>query len=368
MNRAPSKNDTWWAEHSRTCGGQFKKIKEPEDYGKKGNKRKISEKNTNNSKVDPERNSSDTAVNKSPSLSKWFKPIKELDASNPDNIRERKNDNLDSLKKPLSMFSGNGRRLDSGQSVRSVSKEQWIENLMKKQVGVSGKRQMASGFISAAGPQQKPLKAIVDGAANQKTRVNVVSSSTVSKPGSTHKDNNITGFKQNFTQEVSVMKSRAVNKKCHALPGQNSAPSSSSSFCNTSQSNNQFNGLRETIPRQTVKESANSTIEKFPSLTVEDACMPVDSRPVTLENIPKTVQSIKTSGPSIGDSESGPKLFWNRKDVKQQDIQTIPIVINDSPPCNQRSTKFVECPACPKLIPENMINAHLDKCLAQAFS
>uniref|UniRef100_H2YD66 SprT-like domain-containing protein n=1 Tax=Ciona savignyi TaxID=51511 RepID=H2YD66_CIOSA len=35
MNRAPSKNDTWWAEHQRTCGGSYDKVKEPENYGKK---------------------------------------------------------------------------------------------------------------------------------------------------------------------------------------------------------------------------------------------------------------------------------------------------------------------------------------------
>lgn len=38
MNRAPSKNDTWWAEHQRTCGGTYTKVKEPEDYGKKKGK------------------------------------------------------------------------------------------------------------------------------------------------------------------------------------------------------------------------------------------------------------------------------------------------------------------------------------------
>ena len=40
MNRAPSKNDTWWNEHQRTCGGTFTKIKEPENYGKKKGKEK----------------------------------------------------------------------------------------------------------------------------------------------------------------------------------------------------------------------------------------------------------------------------------------------------------------------------------------
>ena len=35
MNRAPSFHDPWWADHQRTCGGMFNKIKEPENAGKK---------------------------------------------------------------------------------------------------------------------------------------------------------------------------------------------------------------------------------------------------------------------------------------------------------------------------------------------
>lgn len=35
MNRAPSARDTWWADHQRTCGGTYTKIKEPENYGAK---------------------------------------------------------------------------------------------------------------------------------------------------------------------------------------------------------------------------------------------------------------------------------------------------------------------------------------------
>uniref|UniRef100_A0A8D0H8P4 DNA-dependent metalloprotease SPRTN n=1 Tax=Sphenodon punctatus TaxID=8508 RepID=A0A8D0H8P4_SPHPU len=36
MNRAPSARDLWWAEHKETCGGKFTKVKEPENYSKKG--------------------------------------------------------------------------------------------------------------------------------------------------------------------------------------------------------------------------------------------------------------------------------------------------------------------------------------------
>ncbi|KAI5937440.1 DNA-dependent metalloprotease SPRTN isoform X1 [Manis javanica] len=35
-NRAPSAHDCWWAEHQKTCGGTYIKIKEPENYSRKG--------------------------------------------------------------------------------------------------------------------------------------------------------------------------------------------------------------------------------------------------------------------------------------------------------------------------------------------
>ncbi|XP_068433870.1 DNA-dependent metalloprotease SPRTN [Clinocottus analis] len=38
MNRAPSAQDPWWADHKRTCGGTYIKVKEPEGYSKKGKK------------------------------------------------------------------------------------------------------------------------------------------------------------------------------------------------------------------------------------------------------------------------------------------------------------------------------------------
>ncbi|KAL1254398.1 hypothetical protein QQF64_016627 [Cirrhinus molitorella] len=45
MNRAPSARDPWWAEHQRTCGGTYTKIKEPENYGKTGKSDKKKDKN-----------------------------------------------------------------------------------------------------------------------------------------------------------------------------------------------------------------------------------------------------------------------------------------------------------------------------------
>ena len=38
MNRAPSPRDPWWSQHQKSCGGTYKKIKEPEGYSKKREK------------------------------------------------------------------------------------------------------------------------------------------------------------------------------------------------------------------------------------------------------------------------------------------------------------------------------------------
>lgn len=50
MNRPPSARDPWWAEHQRTCGGTYTKIKEPENYGKSGKGDKKKDKNASSEK------------------------------------------------------------------------------------------------------------------------------------------------------------------------------------------------------------------------------------------------------------------------------------------------------------------------------
>ncbi|KAK1135786.1 hypothetical protein K0M31_000360 [Melipona bicolor] len=55
MNRAPGPNDFWWKEHQQTCGGQFIKIKEPENFKAKSSK--IKEKVKSSPKNDNQLNS-----------------------------------------------------------------------------------------------------------------------------------------------------------------------------------------------------------------------------------------------------------------------------------------------------------------------
>jgi len=46
MNRAPAPRDTWWDDHKRKCGGEFTKVKEPENYGKRKTKNKSQDKSS----------------------------------------------------------------------------------------------------------------------------------------------------------------------------------------------------------------------------------------------------------------------------------------------------------------------------------
>lgn len=39
-NRAPGPNDCWWNDHRASCGGEFIKVKEPENYVNKKQKKK----------------------------------------------------------------------------------------------------------------------------------------------------------------------------------------------------------------------------------------------------------------------------------------------------------------------------------------
>lgn len=48
MNRAPSAHDTWWAEHQRSCGGTYTKVKEPESTSHKDKKKEVSESQAKN--------------------------------------------------------------------------------------------------------------------------------------------------------------------------------------------------------------------------------------------------------------------------------------------------------------------------------
>lgn len=60
MNRAPSKNDTWWSQHQSSCNGTFEKVAEPESYKQKlaSSKKSIKEEASKSSTLTSQQNAS----------------------------------------------------------------------------------------------------------------------------------------------------------------------------------------------------------------------------------------------------------------------------------------------------------------------
>lgn len=90
INRAPGPSDFWWMEHQQSCGGQFIKIKEPENF------------KTKNTKNNQKSISVSTNTHKENNLTKWLK--------NSDNSfgRHKSSDISRSKTKPILKISNTG--------------------------------------------------------------------------------------------------------------------------------------------------------------------------------------------------------------------------------------------------------------------
>lgn len=153
MNRAPSKNDTWWSEHQRTCGGVFHKIKEPEEYGKKLNKRKRGEETFTKSNEHADKGSN-TLASSSQDISKWFKPSHDTEKTVVKTINDCSSIDADNKTK-MTVFTGSGHSLvSSSKNTSVISKEEWIKRLMQKQ-SISSNRKTNKNRIVSVQQQNK---------------------------------------------------------------------------------------------------------------------------------------------------------------------------------------------------------------------
>ena len=115
----------------KSCGGKFVKIKEPDDYGKKGSKRK-----RDDSVKDGARNDGANNKKKQESggndIAKWFskRATDGNDSSCSSSIIRTINDSRNresSIEKPRSFFSGTGQVLGSRSSNGSEDKDRWYK-------------------------------------------------------------------------------------------------------------------------------------------------------------------------------------------------------------------------------------------------
>jgi predicted SprT family Zn-dependent metalloprotease len=139
MNRAPSKNDTWWSQHEQNCGGKFIKVKEPDP--KPNAKKKKTEAAENDkpgsSKIDSVFPGKGYRLGDGTEDVKENKVTKVKKQPTTPKPRKRKADEPSTSKKIDSFFPGQGYRLGDGSSTDGEKKKQEnkkISNLVNNDV------------------------------------------------------------------------------------------------------------------------------------------------------------------------------------------------------------------------------------------
>lgn len=302
MNRAPSKNDTWWAEHLVTCGGKFHKIKEPEDYGKK-RKRDEERDKKSNGHAD---NLSEASASGSQDLSKWFKPTQNSEKTPAKRINEFSGNNSGSPI-PRAVFQGMGHSLLPSNTESSViSKDEWIKRLMRKQELIPSGKTNRTKNDSITENQLRSRRDATSTIRSWKYRADKQCSNV-------QKMRNDDG---NYSRE-----SRTSIDECSGL-----------SNCVAS--------VHSSDPPFEVVSSLRSSNEPLPILT------------------PPRLSGPSTFSSPVSNDRRIDKVDRNGKN------NALAIVIDDSP-ATQRVVELVDCPVCPKKIPISSINRHLDQCLSR---
>ncbi|KAL5009217.1 hypothetical protein ScPMuIL_014798 [Solemya velum] len=361
MNRAPSPRDTWWSEHMRTCGGTYTKVKEPDNYKKKGKK--------------------DT-----------------------DQTLKKSTDNISNKNMDIRTFGGTGKSLNSGKtSTENSNKRSITGGVLPKHNGVATVTS-SSGNKKGTGEIDSGKGVIVNGVLRkgenkfdrdsvQNSKNYVVSSSpsvTVGKSVMSQSVKSESGGQtvqeklrevwakramqatKNTSKLVSVQSSNSIlpvrsepetihnGKEGSRLLSNNSTESSASSKYNKSTSEN-------TIPRNSKSASRDVTMVTASSKERTDPLKKSSSKHKHFGGKRRRDSDSETSSgkkqklsSSEKDNQKIDKLF--EKVMKKYDMKSEGSA-QTSPGADVERVEMNVCPVCNKRVPAASINAHLDGCL-----
>eukprot|EP00794_Sanderia_malayensis_P020164 gene20164-22139_t len=415
MNRAPSKNDTWWAEHMRTCGGKYTKIKEPEDYGKKTGKRKLGQDAvgvSNGEKCVKLAGDEGKSVISFPGkgktlggggnekISKWFKPVnvdghKESNKTIKESLIKGDSKTMHDGKKQIESESKFGKKEPTaanghivGGTVHSSvtdGRAAWIEQLVKKQQIAIERRKKFTNIN--AGNDQRSINQKANSKAKLKDRNRIsniedhmnrrtvgrndnayqTSASAPIRNGTLNYNDNINRYRTDVSNNESESSYQDIpysipssSSSCDPLHSSSSFVSSSSSSFTSSSS----------LTASSLPSSSScfllSSSSSLSSATAPSSSLPPPPPKNGFKIMSRSISDCPTSQDStIGasrnkDKDPGGNAINNSNRSKQTTI-----ILDDSSNSNNDVTEeLVDCPVCPQKISVHLINIHLDECLS----
>ncbi|XP_031847052.1 DNA-dependent metalloprotease SPRTN [Nomia melanderi] len=395
MNRAPGPTDFWWKEHQRTCGGQFIKIKEPENFKVRGPR--------NKDKANPTLKSNGSANSMANWLTKsTFNTVKSVTMSTAKNIKPSSNaqNSQNGLKK-----LGNSTNNVHGWGVGSPSSS----NNLPKPVQSS-----KSPYI----PKTKPpsnIQSPLNGLKKLGNGTNNVhgwgvrgpsSSNNLPKPVQSSKSpyipktikphSNI----QSPSNGLKKLGNNTNNVYGWGTSGPNGSSSSNNSlkttsvstmpklFCsgslggsNTGKSNllDKFgNGNKQCnsnmtakVPRKSVNKPVNNKIETSTgndsSEKIKLIECPVCSNFISNSEINKHVNScLMTTDKQSIDEANFTKIPVKEQNLSSSQKRKIDTDMSSNKQPKLDNSKIANCPVCNKSFSLDDINEHLDECLSES--
>lgn len=309
MNRAPAPRDTWWDDHKRKCGGEFTKIKEPENYGKRKAKGKSEDSSTSKK---PEKNS---RTDSKPNLPTFFDKLKKDQIGKPNKVGNER----DGKQRNILSSDSSEENLDHSPKKTKTEHSTETNNI----IAFSGKGFVLGGSKTTKIEEKRdkhPLELI--------TTNNIGNSRQITKPLSSGKDRG--------TYKGDVLSKTGNGNAIHKNGTVHLPSSTSTSKRNDNSNSNQFN-----IPSTSKLIRSDSSLDSLSG--------PYNSSQDTKK---KRIPSL-----TIIDAFARCKEPSNDRDFNVEGTRNKPINL-----CEEAASD-VACPACQTSIPLSMINSHLDACL-----
>lgn len=331
MNRPPSDKDLWWADHQRTCGGTFIKIREPEPKAPKGKRkdgvlpdRNAAKKSKKADGTDirtlfvPQHSIKATATSvPATHVHQGARPkMSEPRVSSFPGIMKRLPSNVHTLSQPvvksqsnqLVAFSGRGHMLGSHSSISQIAER---------------------GNFSSKDTSLLPVSSCVLGTPIRETQNFQVDKAIAD--GSTKSSPSHLGNRDGADIEVKMRTpklSHSIQPTLKELLGKKTSP--------TKRTNRRISAAKMKFIRELLSSDSES----------DDEC--------TIINADNTLRGQET--------DSGK--------MTERSISTSPLhtPLNTSATTNvstHSESRLVECPACGSFMEEQHINRHLDVCLIQ---
>lgn len=404
MNRAPSANDTWWAEHQRTCGGKYVKIKEPENYKKKGKKGETDDKKQEtkikeaiNKKEAPKtldsgKTSHDTGKTNGvdiqtviPFSGKGFVLGKSSQGSSP-----QKSSSVGKLSENSNLFGSQGSPVDRPKASGN-GKLEWPEQLHSSQTNSTASAFPNSGCLAGNTnlPSRQPQSSGKRSVGNSKAFRNVNGSPVRILPlnGQLKNQNDFAGVKQRTVYDV-------FNSKSFKPPEKAGVSASTTNF--PKPENRSAEAKQRSIVDALYSQSFKSAEKSGASGTAMEHKKPENQPPDQSLGLKqkssfegfnskyfKSAEKAVADGSGVNpkkrlreENNTAPILNFFQKSKKELEKPTttnahssntvaniLPAAARPNPDPLSSPSITVSCPVCQVSILESKINEHLDSCL-----